>query len=269
MNTLRSAFSRFSITSPSCSFPSRCPIPTFSTSSISISSRTSSIPSSFSFSQVRHRSQLAPRRVKYRKSHKGRIPFPTGGSLKGTTIQQGTYGIRLLAPARLSAKQLQSAETALKRKLKVVKGAQVFMRVFPDIPVCVKGNETRMGKGKGAFEYWACRSVDRQTSRRRLLLNRREDQIGSHQPAKLPFEMQLKSGYGQTAGVSQTRVEKRFRLDRGRKSIITSELFRGKDQDQDRLLTLPAFSFSFSNPILIFPTMLYSHDQSSDRQSHL
>lgn len=95
--------------------------------------------------------------MKYRKSHKGRIPFPTGGSIKGTTIQQGTFGIRLLAPARLTAKQLQSAETALKRKLKVVKGAQVFMRVFPDIPVCVKGNETRMGKGKGAFEYWACR----------------------------------------------------------------------------------------------------------------
>lgn len=106
---------------------------------------------------VRHRSQLAPRRVKYRKAHKGRVPIPSGGSLKGTTIREGMYGIRLLAPARLSAKQLTSAETALTRKLKVVKGAQVFMRVFPDIPVCVKGNETRMGKGKGAFEYWACR----------------------------------------------------------------------------------------------------------------
>lgn len=83
--------------------------------------------------------------------------MPIGGSLKGTTLNEGEYGLRLLAPARLSAKQLQSAETALKRKLKVVKGAQVFMRVFPDIPVCVKGNETRMGKGKGSFEFWACR----------------------------------------------------------------------------------------------------------------
>ena len=58
--------------------------------------------------------------------------MPTGGSLKGTTLNEGEYGLRLLAPARLSAKQLQSAETALKRKLKVVKGAQVFLRVFPD-----------------------------------------------------------------------------------------------------------------------------------------
>ena len=108
---------------------------------------------------VRHKGNLAPRRTKYRKAHKITIPFNTGGSTKGTTVQEGVYGIRLLAPARLSAKQLVAAETALKRKLKVVKGAQVFLRVFPDIPVCIKGNETRMGKGKGAFEYWACRYV--------------------------------------------------------------------------------------------------------------
>lgn len=81
-----------------------------------------------------------------------------GGSIKGTTLQQGAFGIRVLEPARLTAKQLSSAMTALKRKLKVIKNCQVFMRVFPDIPVCVKGNETRMGKGKGAFSYWACRA---------------------------------------------------------------------------------------------------------------
>ena len=108
---------------------------------------------------MRHKGNLAPRRTKYRKAHKITIPFNTGGSTKGTTVQEGAYGIRLLAPARLSAKQLVAAETALKRKLKVVKGAQVFLRVFPDIPVCIKGNETRMGKGKGTFEYWACRYV--------------------------------------------------------------------------------------------------------------
>ncbi|PWN96346.1 ribosomal protein L16 [Tilletiopsis washingtonensis] len=107
---------------------------------------------------VRCASNLAPRRTKYRKAHKGRVPIPIGGSLKGTTLAEGAYGLRLLAPARLSAKQLTSAETALKRKLKIIKGAQVFMRVFPDIPVCVKGNETRMGKGKGTFEFWACRA---------------------------------------------------------------------------------------------------------------
>ncbi|KAL9934121.1 hypothetical protein V8E36_007203 [Tilletia maclaganii] len=108
--------------------------------------------------QIRFKGNLAPRRVKYRKAHKGRVPVKIGGSTKGTTVQLGVYGIRTLEPARLTAKQLQSAETALKRRLKVIKGAQVFMRVFPDVPVCVKGNETRMGKGKGAFEYWACRA---------------------------------------------------------------------------------------------------------------
>lgn len=117
----------------------------------------SGAPSLLQQQQVRHRSQLAPKRTKYRKAHKGRVPLSIGGSLKGTTVSEGTYGIRLLEPARLSAKQLQSAETALKRKLKVIKGAQVFLRVFPDIAVCVKGNETRMGKGKGSFEFWACR----------------------------------------------------------------------------------------------------------------
>jgi ribosomal protein L16 len=80
-----------------------------------------------------------------------------GGSLKGTTLEHGTYGIRTLGSARLTADQLSSAVTAIKRKIKPVKGAEVFMRVFPDVPVCVKGNETRMGKGKGSFEYWACR----------------------------------------------------------------------------------------------------------------
>ena len=109
--------------------------------------------------QQRWASNLGPRRTKYRKAHKGRVSFPTGGSVKGTTVSQGIYGIRTLEPCRLSATQLSAAETALKRKLKVVRGSQVFMRVFPDVPVCVKGNETRMGKGKGSFEYWACRYV--------------------------------------------------------------------------------------------------------------
>lgn len=110
--------------------------------------------------QARWASNLGPRRTKYRKAHKGRVQFPIGGSVKGTTVTQGLYGIRALEPCRLSAVQITAADTALKRKLKVVRGSQVFMRVFPDIPVCVKGNETRMGKGKGSFEYWACRYVD-------------------------------------------------------------------------------------------------------------
>lgn len=123
-------------------------------------SRTPSVPlPTLNLGQQRFASNLGPRRTKYRKSHKGRVSFPTGGSVKGTTVTQGMYGIRTLEPCRITATQLTAAETALKRKLKVVRGSQVFMRVFPDVPVCVKGNETRMGKGKGSFEYWACRYV--------------------------------------------------------------------------------------------------------------
>lgn len=128
------------------------PIASTSRAAPSTSSSSSLFPSTHptpSFSQqIRHKGNLAPKRTKYRKAHKGRVPLPSGGSTKGTTLAHGSYGLRLLAPARLSAKQLESAETALKRHLKVLKGAQVYMRVFPDVPVCVKGNETRMGKGK-------------------------------------------------------------------------------------------------------------------------
>ncbi|KAF8498723.1 ribosomal protein L10e/L16 [Russula emetica] len=57
----------------------------------------------------------------------------------------------------LTAKQLTTTEEVIKRKLKPIKGAKVYLRVFPHIPVCIKGNETCMGKGKGTFEYWAAR----------------------------------------------------------------------------------------------------------------
>ncbi|KLO08913.1 mitochondrial ribosomal protein L16 [Schizopora paradoxa] len=117
-------------------------------------------PRSLGFSQIfaRHRSQLAPRKVKWVKRQKGTIPIPTGGSTKGTTLAFGEWGIRIKGNgARFSAKQLSTVEELIKRKLKPIKGAKVFLRIFPDVPVCIKGNETRMGKGKGTFEFWATR----------------------------------------------------------------------------------------------------------------
>ncbi|WRT63189.1 ribosomal protein L16 [Kwoniella shivajii] len=104
--------------------------------------------------QVRYRGQLAPKRTKFKKAAKG---APGGGSLKGTTLHHGTYGLRACSSVRISAAQLSSCQMAVRRKIKPVKGAEMFLRVFPDIPVCVKGNEQRMGKGKGSFEYWSCR----------------------------------------------------------------------------------------------------------------
>lgn len=125
---------------------------------------------------ARFRNQIAPRKVKYAKRQKGRIPIPTGGSTRGTTLAYGEYGIRIKGQGvRFTAKQLSTAEEVIKRAIKVVKGAKVYLRVFPDIPVCIKvrsclvcewdyadtaymqGNETRMGKGKGTFEFWATR----------------------------------------------------------------------------------------------------------------
>jgi hypothetical protein len=92
-----------------------------------------------SFSGVRFRSQLAPRQVQHVKRHKGRVPIPIGGSTKGTTLAYGEWGIRIKGMGvRFSAKQLTTAEEVIKRKIKVVKGAKVYLRVFPDIPVCIK-----------------------------------------------------------------------------------------------------------------------------------
>ncbi|KZO98512.1 ribosomal protein L16 [Calocera viscosa TUFC12733] len=156
MASLLSSFSRLTLTSRS---------------SPSTSLRPAHLPAR---SQIRFAGILAPKRTKYRKAHKGRVPIPTGGSLKGTTLIHGSYGIRVKGNGmRLSAKQLMAADTALKRKLKVLKNAKIWLRVFPDIPVCIKvcsyargqdqplrvvqGNETRMGKGKGTFDHWACR----------------------------------------------------------------------------------------------------------------
>lgn len=88
---------------------------------------------------ARHRSQLAPRKMTWIKRQKGSIPIPTGGSTKGTTLAYGQWGIRICGNgARLSAKQLTTVQELIKRKLKVVKGAKLFLRVFPDVPICIK-----------------------------------------------------------------------------------------------------------------------------------
>ncbi|KAI9187585.1 39S ribosomal protein L16, mitochondrial [Blastocladiella emersonii ATCC 22665] len=98
-----------------------------------------------------------PRKVRFRKAHKGRIPLPIGGSKAGTTLQHGEYGLAMREGARISAAQLEAARRVIRRKIRPVKGCEMWLRVFPDIPVTSKGNETRMGKGKGTLEFYACR----------------------------------------------------------------------------------------------------------------
>jgi hypothetical protein len=93
----------------------------------------------FLTASIRTRTQLAPKKTVNVKRHKGRIPIPVGGSTRGTTLAFGDWGIRLKGGGvRFSAKQLIAAEEVVKRKLKIIKGARVYLRVFPDIPVCIK-----------------------------------------------------------------------------------------------------------------------------------
>ena len=88
---------------------------------------------------TRARSQLAPRQVEHIRRHKGKVPIPTGGSIKGTTLAFGEWGIRIKGNgARLSAKQLTTAREVILKKIRPLKGTKVWLRVFPDIPVCIK-----------------------------------------------------------------------------------------------------------------------------------
>lgn len=92
---------------------------------------------------------LMPKRVKYRKTQRGRMK---GIALRGNKINFGEYGLRVLEPAWLTAQQIEAARVALTRSLK--KGGKVWIRIFPDKAITKKPAETRMGKGKGAPAGW-------------------------------------------------------------------------------------------------------------------
>ena len=92
---------------------------------------------------------LLPKRVKYRRVHRGRM---TGKALRGNKVSYGDYGLQSLEPAWITSNQIESARIALTRYIK--RGGQVWIKIFPDKPVTSKPLGTRMGKGKGAPEYW-------------------------------------------------------------------------------------------------------------------
>lgn len=95
---------------------------------------------------------LQPKKTKYRKQFKGRI---RGNAKGGTQLDFGTYGLKALTPDRITARQIEAARRAITRAMK--RQGKVFIRVFPDVPVSKKPLEVRMGSGKGAPEFWACR----------------------------------------------------------------------------------------------------------------
>ncbi len=92
---------------------------------------------------------LMPKKVKYRKQQRGRM---RGLAWRGSTVSFGDYGLMALEPCWLTDRQIEAARVALTRGIK--RGGKVWTRVFPDKPVTKKPQETRMGKGKGAPEFW-------------------------------------------------------------------------------------------------------------------
>lgn len=95
---------------------------------------------------------LQPKKTKFRKAHKGRIHGVAKG---GYTLNFGAYGLKAVEPERITARQIEAARRAITRHMK--RAGRVWIRVFPDVPVSQKPTEVRMGKGKGAPEFWVAR----------------------------------------------------------------------------------------------------------------
>lgn len=92
---------------------------------------------------------LMPKRVKFRKQQRGRM---RGKAHRGSRVSFGSFGLKALEPGWITSRQIEAARVALTRRMK--RDGKVWIRIFPDKPVSKKPLETRMGKGKGAPEFW-------------------------------------------------------------------------------------------------------------------
>jgi len=92
---------------------------------------------------------LAPKRIRHRRVHRGRM---RGKAYRGSTVTFGQYGLKALSPHWITSRQIEAARIAITRHIK--RGGKVWIRIFPDKPITKKPAETRMGKGKGAPEFW-------------------------------------------------------------------------------------------------------------------
>ena len=119
---------------------------------------------------------LSPKRLKFRKQHKGRIH---GNAKGGTELSFGSFGLKALSPDRITARQIEAARRAITRQMK--RAGRLWIRIFPDVPVSDKPAEVRMGKGKGSVEYWCarlhpgrilfeCEGIDEETAREAFAL---------------------------------------------------------------------------------------------------
>ncbi|MBP5698442.1 MAG: 50S ribosomal protein L16 [Alphaproteobacteria bacterium] len=140
---------------------------------------------------------LSPKRVKFRKQHKGRIHGLAKG---GSELSFGSYGLKALSPERVTARQIEAARRAITREMK--RAGRLWIRIFPDVPVSDKPAEVRMGKGKGAPEFWVARvkpgrimfeiaDVDEELARKAFALG------AAKLPVKSKFVKRLNSDQGE------------------------------------------------------------------------
>ncbi|MDY6064884.1 MAG: 50S ribosomal protein L16 [Finegoldia sp.] len=140
---------------------------------------------------------LMPKRVKYRRVHRGRMK---GKASRGNTLTYGDYGIQALEPCWLTANQIESARRAMTRYIK--RGGSIWIKVFPDKPVSKKPIGIRMGSGKGAPEYW----------------------VAVIKPGRVLFEM---------SGVSEEVAREAMRLAQHKLPIKTKFISRVDNSDKE------------------------------------
>ena len=144
---------------------------------------------------------LLPKRVKYRRVQRGRM---TGKAMRGNTVNQGQYGLVALEPAWITSNQIEAARVAMTRYIK--RGGKVWIKIFPDKPITSKPIGTRMGKGKGAVEYW----------------------VAAVKPGRVMFEI---------AGVPEETAKEALRLAANKLSVkckfVKRETEVGGDSDED------------------------------------
>ncbi|MCP4400124.1 MAG: 50S ribosomal protein L16 [bacterium] len=135
---------------------------------------------------------LMPKKVKYRKHHRGRM---TGKAYRGCHVNFGQYGLQVLEPGYLTDRQIEAARVSMTRKIK--RAGRVWIRIFPDKPVTSKPAETRMGKGKGAPDHW----------------------VAVVRPGRILYEME---------GVSEELAREAFRLAAHKLPLKTRFIQRGE-----------------------------------------
>ena len=139
---------------------------------------------------------LLPKRVKYRRVHRGRL---TGKAMRGNTVTYGDYGLQALEPAWISSRQIEAARIAMTRYIK--RGGQVWIKIFPDKPITQKPAETRMGSGKGSPEYW----------------------VAVVKPGRVMFEI---------GGVSEELAGEEFRMERHKLPIKTKFVVKEQEAEE-------------------------------------